>query len=148
MELEAALWSFRAPGGARLVRLRTGEEPARGERGSYALVIEVSATTELAAGRLAPTTVAPGRYVYCGSALGGLRARLSRHLRSEKRRHWHVDYLLERGALIEVWIARSPERIECLLARQLASYPEGRLAIARFGSSDCGCPGHLVRWDE
>jgi len=148
VELEAALRSFRAPGGTRLVRLRPGEEPARGERGSYALVIEVSATVELAAGRLAPTTVAPGRYVYCGSALGGLRGRLSRHFRSEKIRHWHVDYLLERGALAEVWIARSTERIECLLARELASHPEAHLAISRFGSSDCGCPGHLVKWDD
>lgn len=147
-QLKVALRSFRGPDAVALVRLEVGEEPARDERGSYALVIELPAACSLAAGRLAPVMLPAGLYVYCGSALGGLRARVARHLRAEKRVHWHVDYLLERGTVAEVWIARCTERLECLLARHLAAHAEGSLAIPRFGASDCRCPGHLVRWDE
>jgi Uri superfamily endonuclease len=40
-----------------------------------------------------------GRYLYCGSAKGrgGLKARLSRHMRRGKSVRWHVDQLPEQG---------------------------------------------------
>jgi Uri superfamily endonuclease len=40
-------------------------------------------------------TLAPGLYLYVGSAggPGGLRARLLRHFRRRKRIHWHIDWL-------------------------------------------------------
>ncbi len=144
--LETALRSFRGPDGIALVRLGPGEA-APAERGSYALIVDLPADCFIAAGRLAPTVLRAGRYVYLGSALGGLRARVARHRRTEKRRHWHVDYLLERGTVAEVWIALSAESLECLLAAHLAANPGGSLAIPRFGASDCRCPGHLVRWE-
>ena len=40
MALESALMSFRGPDGTGFTRLRNGEEPERGEPGSYALVVE------------------------------------------------------------------------------------------------------------
>lgn len=146
MDLTAALRSFSGPDGSRFARVKSVDEPARGEGGSYALVVDLPHAVALAIGRGKPTSLLPGRLVYCGSALAGLRARIDRHRRTEKRRHWHVDYLLEHGLLAEVWIARSPERLECLLADHLDRFPQGALAIPRFGSSDCRCPGHLVRW--
>ena len=37
--------------------------------------------------------LAPGCYVYAGSARGpgGIRARVRRHLRPDKTPHWHID---------------------------------------------------------
>jgi len=39
----------------------------------------------------------PGYYIYIGSAFGpgGVRARMLRHLRADKPKHWHIDYLRE-----------------------------------------------------
>jgi Uri superfamily endonuclease len=146
VELAAALCAFRGPDAAQFSRLLLAEELAPTERGSYLLVIDLSQPGTLALGRLGTPTLPAGRYVYCGSALGGLRARIARHQRVEKRRHWHVDYLLDQGRLAEVWVARSPARLECLLAKHLIGYAEGSHAVRSFGSSDCRCPGHLVRW--
>ena len=33
--------------------------------------------------------------------MGGLDARVARHLRAEKKLHWHIDYLLERASVTE-----------------------------------------------
>lgn len=81
-----------------------------------------------------------GFYAYCGSAMGGLRARISRHLRSKKKIQWHVDYLLAKGRVKGVMCAETNNRLECRLADGLGNafntYP-------RFGSSDCHCPSHL-----
>ena len=59
--------------------------------GSYVLVLHISRVAQLGAhGSKA------GFYCYADSARGpgGLRARLSRHLRQHKKPHWHIDYPL------------------------------------------------------
>ncbi len=113
-------------------------------RGTYALVLEVDREATLTVGSLGDVVFAPGRYVYCGSALGGLRARIARHLRVEKSRHWHVDYLLDVARVVEVWACESPERLECRLAAYLSSLPGASLPAPGFGSSDCRCLTHLI----
>ena len=52
-------------------------------------------------GRCGTLCAHPGFYVYVGGALGpgGLRARLSHHLRRAVRPHLHIDYL-RRGAML------------------------------------------------
>ncbi|MDC7789088.1 GIY-YIG nuclease family protein [Rhodoplanes sp. TEM] len=97
------------------------------------------------AGRLAGT-LAPGRYLYCGSARGpgGLRARIARHLRRRKTLRWHVDRLTTRGTVIAVWAV--PDGDECALAGALAGLP---VPIPGFGASDCRrCPSHLFAWPD
>ena len=100
----------------------------------------------LTVGRLGAFEFSPGSYVYVGSALGpgGLRARVARHLRAEKRPHWHVDALTAIAPVSEVWWAISPDRMECEWARALANLPGVTIPIPRFGASDCRCPGHLL----
>ncbi len=63
--------------------------------GAYVLLIGLARPLELPIARLSRPTLAPGNYVYCGSARGpgGLAARVGRHLRQDKRPHWHVDHL-------------------------------------------------------
>jgi len=91
-------------------------------------------------GALGPLAFPQGFYAYCGSAMGGLRARINRHVRRGKKVRWHVDYLLEKGRVKKVLFAVTNERLECRLADGLGNafnnYPG-------FGSSDCHCPSHL-----
>jgi len=81
-----------------------------------------------------------GYYAYVGSAMGGLEARVKRHLRGDKKRHWHIDYLLEKASVIGVGICGVDGRTECSLAGALGSKCN---SIPNFGSSDCGCRSHL-----
>ena len=110
-------------------------------KGSYILILEVPGQREMMVGKLGHICFAPGFYAYVGSALNGLEARLYRHLRKEKKLHWHIDYLLHDSASIAAIIV-SPGLVkkECLLAQAL-----GRrlLSIRGFGCSDCRCSSHL-----
>ncbi len=114
-------------------------------RGAYVLLIRLDAPVELRVGRLGTFAFAAGWYAYVGSALGpgGLQARLRRHLRAEKRVHWHVDYLLTRGKVECIWQVATDERLECAWARALQGIG-GQVFPPRFGASDCRCPGHLI----
>lgn len=112
-------------------------------RGSYVLLLRVDRTEPLVVGRLGTFVFAPGRYAYFGSALGGLVARIARHRRSQKRLHWHVDYLIERATVIGVLEVEGEARLECMLSDRLATEPWASSPVRRFGSSDCGCFSHL-----
>ena len=113
--------------------------------GTYALLLSLKQPTTLTVGRLGTLSFPSGHYLYVGSALGGLSARVRRHLCQEKRPRWHIDYLLPHCDVMEVWYAISPERLECLWCRALAAMP-GACAVRGFGSSDCPCPSHLIHF--
>jgi Uri superfamily endonuclease len=114
--------------------------------GGYILVIDLTEIVVVAIGRVEPQAIAPGRYLYCGSAKGpgGLKARVARHMRRGKSIRWHVDHLTERGAVIGAWIF--PGREECALAASLSHLPA---PVPGFGSSDCRrCASHLFAWPD
>lgn len=75
-----------------------------GEPGAYALTFRLDDPVTLPISSLKNPVLAAGTYVYAGSAFGpgGIRARVSRHLRIEKKAHWHIDHLSARAACIEV----------------------------------------------
>ncbi|MBP8974534.1 MAG: GIY-YIG nuclease family protein [Anaerolineae bacterium] len=114
--------------------------------GTYALVLRLDRSVVLVAGRLAPATLRPGLFVYVGSARGpgGLRGRVSRHLRANKRAHWHIDALTALAPVTRVWMVESAERRECLWAGALRALPDVTVPIAGFGASDCTCDAHLL----
>jgi len=116
--------------------------------GTYALICRLSHQADIVVGRLGRVQFAPGWYVYVGSARGpgGLAARVARHLREEKRTHWHIDYLLPQATVIEVWARRGTERLECPWARALAQADGASIVPRGFGSTDCRCPGHLIHF--
>lgn len=91
-------------------------------------------------GALGPLAFSQGFYAYCGSAMGGLGARINRHLRREKKIRWHIDYLLEEGRVKSVIYAPTHERLECQLAQTLGELFH---SFPGFGSSDCVCQSHL-----
>ncbi len=106
--------------------------------------MQLTEKAAISIGKLGIFQFYPGYYLYAGSALSGLNARINRHLGNDKRLHWHVDYFLEAVKVREVWCVRSTERLECSLARGALDI-EGAILPARgFGSSDCHCPAHLV----
>lgn len=109
-------------------------------RGTYSLLVHVPYDLAASVGELGTLNFKAGYYTYIGSAMGGLGARVGRHLRAEKRLHWHVDYLLARARAVDVVLARARTKRECAVAGELAKH----LASVRgFGSSDCGCESHL-----
>ncbi len=108
--------------------------------GSYVLLIHLDKARMIAVGRRRRQHFTAGYYAYVGSALNGLQARLERHLRNEKRLHWHIDYLLLEARIVEIVTCRSQGRMECAIATSLA---ERFSAVAGFGTSDCRCRAHL-----
>ncbi len=110
-------------------------------KGVYVLLIELPKSAEIQVGHLGKIKFKTGFYAYVGSALGGLEARISRHLRKEKKIHWHIDYLLAWARIKEVYVDYGKE---CDIARKLSEY---FTCIRGFGSSDCDCKSHLF-YDE
>jgi len=70
---------------------------------------------------------------------------LARHLRAEKRLHWHIDYLLQHARIEAIWYQLGRERLECVWARTLAQAPNVQPVAPGFGASDCTCRTHLLR---
>ncbi len=119
------------------------------EKGTYALLFHLDTEREIEVGSKGGIRLAPGYYVYVGSAHGpgGLAARLRRHFRREKRPHWHVDYLTRCVTPLRVVYSTREERMECAWVTQLLRTPGATVPMRGFGNGDCrnGCPAHLVR---
>jgi Uri superfamily endonuclease len=114
--------------------------------GAYALAICLGVAVEAAfAGKVA--RLEPGLYIYAGSAYGpgGIRARLRRHFRRDKKLHWHVDRLTNAASSMAA-VAVAAGR-ECAIVERLAASAGFTPVLAGFGSSDCRrCTTHLLKW--
>lgn len=132
-------------------------------QGNYVLIFRLEEERWVAVGKLGNHCFPAGIYFYAGSALGkgGLRARLSRHLKSreDKKLFWHIDYLLSVARVQAVAFlctprAASPSKvhpqlaIECLFSTLLLKLPQANIPLKGFGASDCrfGCPAHLIHF--
>ena len=113
--------------------------------GIYHLVIYVPRGRTVKVGALGGIEFAAGYYGYTGSARSGFAARVGRHLGEEKKLRWHVDFLLRRGKVTEVWLKQGCSG-ECRAHRFMGRRNEGNEAAAGFGSSDCTCRSHLWRY--
>jgi Uri superfamily endonuclease len=113
--------------------------------GTYVLILEALRSRSIRVGRLGTLAVSPGFYLYVGSAFGpgGLKARVERHLRSDKRHHWHIDHLRRVAEIVEVWWGRDPQPREHEWAGILVAQPGLEVQMPGFGASDCHCPTHL-----
>lgn len=109
-------------------------------RGTYALLVHVPYDLAASVGELGTLNFKAGYYAYIGSALRGLKGRVGRHLREEKKLHWHIDYLLARARAVDIVLAQARTRKECAVAGELAKH---FVSIKGFGSSDCRCGSHL-----
>jgi Uri superfamily endonuclease len=113
------------------------------DKGTYILVITLAETQKIKPGKLPEAIYRKGTYLYVGRAKKGLKARIKRHLRNSKNLHWHVDYLLLKAEIADIWI-RPNFFGECSTASAIQRFLPSPAASPRgFGSSDCRCPGHL-----
>lgn len=111
------------------------------DRGAYLLLMKLTENRSIRVRKLGELRFESGWYVYVGSAMENLTARIARHLRHRKRLHWHVDYLREAAVQCRALPIRSSSRQECVLAKAMGSILTP--GPAGFGSSDCDCPTHL-----
>jgi len=124
--------------------------------GVYTLVIRLARGERAEIGRFGSHWFSEGLYTYTGSALGtgglSLRGRVLRHLSSEKKMKWHIDYLLaSRGvSVIAVVYAETCSRMECSIAKSIACLEDAVSPVKGFGASDCrnGCESHLYHFPE
>lgn len=116
--------------------------------GTYVLVLRLPCPAVIGVGRLGHFPFPAGWYAYAGSAHGpgGLAARISRHLRSSKPLHWHVDYLRAYALPVKVWYAIGTQKRECAWAQTLSDLSGASIPAPRFGASDCHCPAHLIHF--
>lgn len=114
---------------------------------TYCLLIHLKKNSTISVGKLGNTDFKGGYYVYVGSALNSIDARIRRHLKDEKKLFWHVDYLLNspEACVIQVILERSGEKWECGVASLI--YERG-IKMDKFGSSDCKCHSHLFYFEN
>jgi sugar fermentation stimulation protein A len=108
--------------------------------GSYILVLNLRQHLNLEIGSLGQISFKPGWYLYVGSAISGLKARIRRHFNKKKLPHWHIDYLSNKLPIITIVLFISDKRLECLIADNLKRELN---FIPGFGCSDCECSSHL-----
>ena len=108
------------------------------------LIIKVEQDIKVIVGALGEKIFQKGIYAYVGSAQKNLEQRVKRHLRKEKNKFWHIDYLLENTnvKIIEILQKQANKKEECDIANQLSK--QG-IAVKYFGCSDCYCKSHLFQ---
>ncbi|MDY6845150.1 MAG: GIY-YIG nuclease family protein [Thermodesulfobacteriota bacterium] len=111
-------------------------------KGTYILIARLTASQEIEVGRLGIIKFPRAYYAYVGSALGGLKSRLQRHTQKEKKKRWHIDYLLEQALLVRIVYGVCESTLECQISQYFTKY---FTSIPRFGASDCRCTSHLYR---
>jgi Uri superfamily endonuclease len=109
-------------------------------KGNYILLLELAESQTITVGKAGTTGFSRGYYAYVGSAMNGLEGRVKRHLRKEKKRHWHIDYLLDKAVVRDVITCPAERKIECDVARILERLYS---PVPGFGASDCRCGSHL-----
>ncbi|MCG3253037.1 MAG: GIY-YIG nuclease family protein [Candidatus Heimdallarchaeota archaeon] len=122
-------------------------------RGTYLLFIFVEQDISLTIGALGSKLFQQGNYIYIGSALGpgGLKKRIARHIKQEKKIFWHIDYLLKNNfvKIIAYGEILSDHKIECGVVNQIIRiFHEKSSIIKNFGSSDCNCKSHLLYFNK
>ncbi len=116
------------------------------DRGAYLLLLKLNQPRTIAVGALGELRFDTGTYIYVGSAMKNLTARIDRHRRRKKQFHWHVDYLRAEADSFVALPIRSSRREECDLVRAVARLYA--LGPTGFGASDCECATHLFHTKE
>ena len=136
--------------------LTTGQQPkiTRPERdtlthpGCYSLIIDLKREKTLRVGKLGEAVFPAGTYVYTGSAMKGLEARLRRHCARSKKINWHIDHLLTLpdAQIQRIILYPAAPGQECRQNKRIASRTGAVVILKNFGASDCksGCASHLL----
>lgn len=101
---------------------------------SYVLILHCAKDVSITVGRLGEIEFRRGYYYYVGSANSGIH-RIKRHFRKEKKKRWHIDYIMPHMNVLGCILRKD---YECELANRIGLTP-----VPKFGSSDCRCYSHL-----
>ncbi len=121
-------------------------------RGVYVLVLRNDRAQTVTIGARGPMEFQPGHYIYVGSAMGtgstSIEKRLHRHFSQKKRKHWHIDYLLEAVELVAAVWSESQMDMECTIVQAFAADAAFEYGPRGFGNSDChaSCSSHLLKF--
>jgi len=89
-----------------------------------------------------------GYFYYIGSAQKNLEQRIKRHVKKEKKLHWHIDYLTCKRStkLKSIFIIKNRKKeYECKLVNEMQKIFYLKSLIKNFGNSDCtNCDSHLL----
>lgn len=106
----------------------------------YALLLKLEEKREIRIGALGEINFPAGLYVYVGSAMNSVEKRLGRHFSGVDNFHWHIDYFSAEAEAVDFLTVPESSEFECVLADAVSRSGE---TVPGFGSSDCGCAGHL-----
>ena len=120
------------------------------EPGTYIIVLRIENPVKIRIGKLGHFLFNKGYYLYTGSAHGpgGIKSRVTRHIKKKKTKRWHIDYLGSAGKITDIFLSYSTTKIECFWAEILDSQPYTSIPVKGFGSSDCLCISHLFYTDK
>ena len=117
------------------------------DSGVYCLVIECNTQSKIDCRSFNNIIFPKGYYYYAGSAQKNLSKRIERHIRRDKKIHWHIDYLTAHPDFIikEVLLFKDKKKsFECLLSKDLNNKFGLITGALNFGNSDCDkCATHL-----
>ena len=104
---------------------------------------------DIRVGSLGIISVQEGIYAYVGSAFGGggLKSRLSRHLKTAKKCRWHIDYIRRHMKAVSLWYTTESAEAEHRIAQTFIGMGAG-IPMKGFGSSDCKCITHLFHLES
>jgi len=125
-------------------------------KGNYTLLVYLKTQRQMAVGGLGVKNFQKGYYAYTGSAFGkgslGLGGRILRHIKKQKTRRWHIDYLLsdEDTCLKAVVAGAMGQKMECAINQCLRDSFHAQIPFSGFGSSDCKerCGSHLLYFGQ
>nr|AAZ32481.1 hypothetical protein [uncultured euryarchaeote Alv-FOS1] len=109
------------------------------DSGIYALLIRCDGVT-IRVGALGELQFDRGYYVYIGSAQRNMQKRIARHMRSDKKIKWHIDYLLQHARVVDVHTVSAPKNCEEFVAIELGKKYR---YVPGFGASDSHAKSHL-----
>lgn len=118
-------------------------------KGTYLLVFNLPETEMIFRNKV--TTLTRGIYFYAGSAFGsgGLKSRLSRHTKDNKKIHWHIDLITDRFRPLLILVNEGERSFEHDYVKVLSAYKEASFPLSNFGNGDCSvCHSHLVRFES
>ncbi len=114
-------------------------------RGIYLLFFHLKRPVTKKVGSLRKIRFKQGNYIYVGSAQSGIESRVKRHISDDKRKHWHIDYILENSEILDMMGYEEKKKKECETASLLGKKYR---KIEGFGCSDCRCDSHLFRIED
>ncbi len=114
-------------------------------KGTYCIIFKLKNKLTITVKSGKTYTLQRGTYIYVGSAWngGGIESRVKRHLKKDKKKHWHLDFITTTKEFEAQKVITIPnKKAECEVASLLN---RNYIGIEKFGCSDCSCFSHLFK---